>query len=144
MATKKTEAKEIAKKKTTEIKEIKKESTKIQKEIPKETTQVTKEKSFEKRPSAGKQIRTLFEAILPKLTKEHLEMLTSAEKTKETLKIRYAFIKEVKNEKDERKVNGHCRYGKNTIKINNKDYYITNDLYQRNIETFKAWVESIK
>ena len=105
------------------------------KEVPKETP---------KKESAGKTIRTLFETIIPKLTKEHLEILTSQEKTKEVLKIRYPFLKEVKNEKDERKVNGHARYNKTIVKINDKDYYITNDLYQRNIETFKTWCESLK
>ena len=123
---------------TQEIKKTRNESMKVPKEIP------TKEKSFEKRPSAGKQIREMFESVIPKLKDEHLEILTSAEKTKETLKIRYAFLKEVKNEKDERKVNGHARYGKNTIKINDKDYYITNDIYERNIETFEKWVKTIK
>lgn len=126
-------------------KEIKKETTQVPKATTKEVgKEPTKEKSFEKRPSAGKQIREMFESILPKLKNEHLEILTSAEKTKETLKIRYAFLKEVKNEKDERKVNGHARYNKTIVKINNKDYYICNDLYERNIETFKAWCETIK
>lgn len=114
------------------------------KEIKKVEKETTKEKSFEKRPSAGKQIRTLFELGIPKLKKEHLEILTSAEKTKEVLKIRYSFLKESTDNKEDRKINGHCRYGKNTIKINNKDYWMTNDLYQRNIETFKAWVDSLK
>jgi hypothetical protein len=117
--------------KKTEVKQVK--------EIKKETT-----KEVPKKLSAGKTIRDLFESILPKLKKEQLEILTSQEKTKEVLKIRYAFLKEVKNEKDERKINGHARYNKGTVKINNKDYYITNDLYERNIEVFKAWVETIK
>ena len=133
---------------TQEIKKTRNESMKVPKEttkeVPKETTQVTKEKSFEKRPSAGKQIRTLFETIISKLKDEQLEILTSQEKTKEVLKIRYAFLKEVKNEKDERKVNGHARYNKTIVKINDKDYYICNDLYERNIETFKKWCESLK
>lgn len=121
--------------KKTEVKEIKKETVKTQKEITKVPP---------KKISAGKTIREMFEAILPKLTKEHLEILTSAEKTKEVLKIRYSFLKEVTESKEDRKINGHCRYGKNTIKINDKDYYITNDLYQRNIEPFKAWCETLK
>lgn len=127
-------AKKETVKKTAE-KTIKNEVKEITKEVPKETP---------KKESAGKTIRDLFESILPKLTKEHLEILTSQEKTKEVLKIRYAFIKEVKNEKDERKVNGHARYNKTIVKINDKDYYICNDLYERNIETFKKWCETIK
>ena len=121
----------------------------VTKEVPKELKDVIiEEKSQEEKPpkkvSAGKQIRDLFESIIPKLKDEHLEILTSQEKTKEVLKIRYSFLKEVKNEKDERKINGCPRYGKNTVKINDKEYYITNDLYKRNIEIFKAWVETIR
>ena len=138
-------AKEVKKTRNESMKAPKEAPTKgATKEVPKETTQVTKEKSFEKQPSAGKQIRTLFETIISKLKDEQLEILTSQEKTKEVLKIRYAFLKEVKNEKDERKVNGHARYNKGTVKINNKDYYVTNDLYKRNIETFEKWVKTIK
>jgi len=122
--------------KKTEVKQVK--------EIKKETTKEIPTKEVPKKESAGKTIRDLFQSIISKLTKEHLEILTSQEKTKEVLKIRYAFLKEVKNEKDERKINGHARYNKGTIKINNKDYYICNDLYERNIEVFKAWVESLK
>ncbi len=125
---------------TQEIKKTRNESMKV----PKETTKVTKEKTFEKRPSAGKQIRTLFETIIPKLKDEHLEMLTSAEKTKEVLKIRYAFLKLSTENKEDRKINGNARYGSKTITINDKSYWITNDLYERNIEVFKAWIETIK
>lgn len=127
---------------TKEVKEVKKTETTTRNESMKISK--PQGKTFEKQPSAGKQIRDLFINNISKLTDKEIEILTSAEKTKEVLKIRYAFIKEVKNEKDERKINGHARYGKNTVKINDKDYYITNDIYQRNIETFKAWVETIK
>lgn len=134
MTTKETTKKNV--KETTKKNEVK--------EIKKETTKIPPKKETPKKISAGKTIREMFELVIPKLTKEHLEILTSTEKTKEVLKIRYAFIKEVKNEKDERKVNGHARYNKGTVKINDKDYYVTNDLYERNIENFKKWVETIK
>lgn len=142
---KKAEVKEVKKTRNESMKVPKEAPTKeTTKEVPKETTQVTKEKSFEKRPSAGKQIRTLFETIISKLKDEQLEILTSSEKTKETLKIRYAFLKETTENKEDRKVNGNSRYGSKTITINDKSYWITNDLYERNIETFKAWCETIK
>lgn len=121
-----------------------KETTKVPKETTKKVLKEIPTKVPPKKISAGKTIREMFEAILPKLTNEHLEILTSAEKTKETLKIRYPFLKESTENKEDRKVNGNARYGKNTIKINDKDYYITNDLYSRNIETFKKWVETIR
>jgi hypothetical protein len=132
--------KETTKETAKEVKKTRNESMKVSKETPKKET--TKE--VPKKISAGKAIREMFESILPKLAKEHLEILTSQEKTKEVLKIRYPFLKEVKNEKDERKINGHARYNKTIVKINDKDYYICNDLYERNIETFKAWCESLK
>lgn len=101
-------------------------------------------KTFEKQPSAGKQIREMFESVIPKLKDEQLEILTSAEKTKEVLKIRYAFLKESTENKEDRKVNGNARYGSKTITINDKSYWCCNDLYERNIETFKKWVETIR
>ena len=119
----------MATKKTAEIKEI----------PTKETTKVPPKKI-----SAGKTIRDLFQSIIPKLTKEHLEILTSPEKTKETLKIRYSFLKEATENKDDRKINGHCRYGAKIITIKGKSYWCCNDLYERNIETFKEWVKTIK
>ena len=131
-------AKKETVKKTAE-KTIKNEVKEV-KEIKKETIK----KVPPKKESAGKQIRTLFEAILPKLTNEQLEILTSQEKTKEVLKIRYAFIKEVTENKDDRKINGNARYGAKQITINGKSYWICNDLYERNIETFKKWCESLK
>ena len=106
----------------------------------------TKQKpaGFEKQPSAGKQIRELFINNLSKLTDKEMEILTSAEKTKEVLKIRYAFLKKSTDNKEDRKVNGNARYGSKTIEINGVEYWLTNDLYERNIEVFKTWVESLK
>ena len=165
MTAKKTTTKETSKKLTsskvvTKSEEkklpIEKQTTKeIVTEVPKElkdviieeTPQVEEKPKVEEAPkklSAGKQIRDLFENIISKLTDEHLEILTSQEKTKDVLKIRYPFLKEATENKDDRKINGNARYGKNTIKINDKDYWICNDLYERNIETFKKWCETIK
>jgi len=128
MATKETAKKTAEKTIKNEVKEIKKEATKIP----------------PKKISAGKTIREMFESILPKLKDEHLEILTSQEKTKEVLKIRYAFLKEATENKDDRKINNHSRYGSKTITINDKSYWVTNDLYERNIETFEKWVKTIK
>jgi hypothetical protein len=116
-------------------------------EVPVKKPKVeTKQKpaGFEKQPSAGKQIRELFINNLSKLTDKEMEILTSAEKTKEVLKIRYAFLKEATENKDDRKVNGNARYGAKTITINDKSYWCCNDLYERNIDVFKAWIETLK
>ena len=161
-ATEKTEVKSKVKKtaevKSKEIKEVKKqpveevkvESTKVE-DLPKvEPIEATVEKEvkqepagFEKKPSAGKQIREMFINNLSKLTDKEMEILTSAEKTKEVLKIRYAFLKKSTANKDDRKVNGCPRYGAKTISINGVEYWVTNDIYERNIENFKKWIESL-
>jgi hypothetical protein len=163
MATKKTtektevksKVKKTAEVKSKEIKEVKKqpveevkvESTKVE-DLPKVEATAEKEvkqepAGFEKKQSAGKQIREMFESVIPKLKDEQLEILTSAEKTKEVLKIRYAFLKKSTDNKDDRKVNGNARYGAKTISINDVEYWMTNDLYSRNIEVFKRWIENI-
>lgn len=164
MATKKTTEKTVEKKVTTvkatekkstteakskEIKEVKKQPVeqKVEATQEKQTTvekEVKKEHAgFEKKPSAGKQIREMFINNLSKLTDKEMEILTSAEKTKEVLKIRYAFLKKSTDNKDDRKVNGNARYGSKTISINGVEYWVTNDIYERNIENFKKWIESL-
>ena len=121
------------------------------KEIPtKETPKAIKEnaKDFKKGISAGATIRECFlDALKSKVIDDKaMEILTDAEKTKEVLKIRYAFLLEVKSgKKEERMVNGCPRYtSKPIVEYGNKKYYITNDLYIRNVTTFKDWIKSLK
>jgi hypothetical protein len=145
MATKKTttkkvekQVKEVAKKETT------KKTTRPVERTPIEVPAEAIENVPQKKQSAGATIRNLFIENLSKITSKELEILTSAERTKEILKIRYPFLKKVTGEKDERKVNGCPRYSKAEVTIENVNYFITNDLYSRNIEVFKNWIESIK
>lgn len=121
------------------------------KEIPtKETPKAIKENAggFKKGISAGATIRECFlDALKSKVIDDKaMEILTDAEKTKEVLKIRYAFLLEVKSgKKEERMVNGCPRYtSKPIVEYGNKKYYITNDLYIRNVTTFKDWIKSLK
>lgn len=130
-------------------KEISKETP--TKETPtKETPKAIKEnaKDFKKGISAGATIRECFlDALKSKLIDDKaMEILTDAEKTKDVLKIRYAFLLEVKSgKKEERMVNGCPRYtAKPIVEYGNKKYYITNDLYIRNVTTFKDWIKSLK
>ena len=135
-------------------KEISKETP--TKEVPtketptKETPKAIKEnaKDFKKGISAGATIRECFlDALKSKVIDDKaMEILTDAEKTKEVLKIRYAFLLEVKSgKKEERMVNGCPRYtSKPIVEYGNKKYYITNDLYIRNVATFKDWIKSLK
>ena len=121
------------------------------KEVPtKETPKAIKEnaKDFKKGISAGATIRECFlDALKSKVIDDKaMEILTDTEKTKEVLKIRYAFLLEVKSgKKEERMVNGCPRYtSKPIVEYGNKKYYITNDLYIRNVATFKDWIKSLK
>ena len=115
-------------------------------EIPKAIKENAKD--FKKGISAGATIRECFlDALKSKVIDDKaMEILTSAEKTKEVLKIRYAFLLEVKSgKKEERMVNGCPRYtSKPIVEYGNKKYYITNDLYIRNVTTFKDWIKSLK
>ena len=116
------------------------------KEIPKAIKENAKD--FKKGISAGATIRECFlDALKSKVIDDKaMEILTDAEKTKEVLKIRYAFLLEVKSgKKEERMVNGCPRYtSKPIVEYGNKKYYITNDLYIRNVATFKDWIKSLK
>ena len=116
------------------------------KEIPKAIKENAKD--FKKGISAGATIRECFlDALKSKMIDDKaMEILTDAEKTKEVLKIRYAFLLEVKSgKKEERMVNGCPRYtSKPIVEYGNKKYYITNDLYIRNVATFKDWIKSLK
>ena len=116
------------------------------KEIPKAIKENAKD--FKKGISAGATIRECFlDALKSKLIDDKaMEILTDAEKTKDVLKIRYAFLLEVKSgKKEERMVNGCPRYtAKPIVEYGNKKYYITNDLYIRNVTTFKDWIKSLK
>ena len=121
------------------------------KEAPaKETPKAIKEnaKDFKKGISAGATIRECFlDALKSKVIDDKaMEILTDAEKTKEVLKIRYAFLLEVKSgKKEERMVNGCPRYtSKPIVEYGNKKYYITNDLYIRNVATFMDWIKFLK
>lgn len=126
--------------KALEIKDAK-ETTK---DVPKALT----ENVGAKRISAGSMIRNAFlDALEKKLIDDAaIEILTSPEKTKEVLKIRYAFLKEVvTGDKKERLINGCPRYtAKPIVEYKGKKFFITNDLYDRNVPVFKKWIESLK
>lgn len=96
--------------------------------------------------SAGAQVREMFTKALEagKIKAEQVKILTDADKTKEVLGIRYAFIKVATDKKEDRLVNGCPRYGKATVKVNGKECWVTNDIYTRNIPKFTEWIKSLK
>lgn len=75
--------------------------------------------------------------------KEAMEVLTNADNTKDAFGVRYAFLKKVTDNPDDRKVKGAPRYSSNPIEIDGVSYWVTNDLYQRNIPKIKKWIESL-
>jgi hypothetical protein len=96
----------------------------------------------------GQAIREMFVKLIEanKNTPSIIEIVTDAEKTKNELGIRYAFLKEYPQgalPKDVSLVNGHARYSSKPVIINDKRYLITNDLYKKNVEKFTEWYEGL-
>lgn len=118
------------------------------KETTKDVPKALTENVGAKRISAGSMIRNAFlDALEQKLINDAtMAILTNSEKTKEVLKIRYAFLMEVKTgDKKERLINGCPRYtAKPIVEYGSKKYYITNDLYDRNVPVFRKWIEDLK
>ena len=98
-----------------------------------------------KKKSAGAQIRELFAKALAdgKITADIVKMLLSADDTKKTLNIRYAFLKPVTKNPNDRKIGGHARYATTAIQIGDKKFWVTNDLYEKQIKRFETWVMSL-
>ena len=67
-----------------------------------------------------------------------------AENTKDAFGVRYAFFKEATDNSDDRKVKGFARYSSKTVDIDGISYWITNDIYKRNLPKIVAWVASFK
>lgn len=98
-----------------------------------------------KKKSAGAQIRELFAKALAdgKITADVVKMLLSTDDTKKTLNIRYAFLKPVTKNPNDRKIGGHARYATTAIQIGDKKFWVTNDLYEKQIKRFETWVMSL-
>ena len=98
-----------------------------------------------KKKSAGAQIREAFAKALAdgKITADVVKMLLSTDETKKTLNIRYAFLKPVTKNPNDRKIGGHARYATTAIQIGDKKFWVTNDLYEKQIKRFETWVMSL-
>ena len=95
--------------------------------------------------SAGARIRDIFAEVLAdgKITVEVMNQLASEQFTKSMLNIKYAFLKRATKNPNDRKINGRARYGMATIEINGEKFWVTNDLYEKQIETFAIWAGSL-
>ena len=98
-----------------------------------------------RKKSAGAKIREIFAKALAdgKITADVVKMLLSTDDTKKTLNIRYAFLKPVTKNPNDRKIGGHARYGTTAIQIGDKKFWVTNDLYEKQINRFETWVASL-
>ena len=98
-----------------------------------------------KKKSAGAQIRELFAKALAdgKITADIVKLLLSTDDTKKTLNIRYAFLKPVTKNPNDRKIGDHARYATTAIQIGDKKFWVTNDLYEKQIKRFEDWVASL-
>lgn len=123
-------------------KSVKVESTPI---ISEQTMSNVINASKLKKKSAGAQIRELFAKALAdgKITADVVKMLLSSDDTKKTLNIRYAFLKPVTKNPNDRKIGGHARYATTAIQIGDKKFWVTNDLYEKQISRFETWVMSL-
>lgn len=112
-----------------------------QQEVPEEIPQAPKSKEI----SASKQAVSMIMELLDGPSKaEAMEILTNTENTKDAFGVRYAFFKEATDNSDDRKVKGFARYSSKTVDIDGIGYWITNDIYKRNLPKIAAWVESFK
>lgn len=104
-----------------------------------------KEEKKEKKPSTAKIVNEMILQVLngPK-SDEAFEVLIDQAKCHELLKIRYAFLKEVTENDEDRKINGFARYAKKVIEYNGKNFWTCNDLYKRNIKAVEEWAKTMK
>ena len=90
--------------------------------------------------AAGNCIRMLlFKAIeVNKIGEEEIKILLDKDKVKELFGIRYSLI--IGCDKNRFDMNGRARYGKDKVKIKDKEFYVCNDLYMKNLYLFEKWI----
>ncbi|MBR6012263.1 MAG: hypothetical protein IK062_00595 [Selenomonadaceae bacterium] len=129
--------------KKTEVNTDNKPEVKVEEQKP--TAKNPPKESKIKPQSAGAKIRAMFEKILNdgKVTADVMKILTNVEETKKVLSIRYAFLKPVTKNPNDRKINGHARYGTAIVEIKGEKFWLTNDLYAKQVEIFEKWTKSL-
>ena len=99
-----------------------------------------------KRESASSRAMKLFQLAIDngKITKEIEEKLTDKQYSKEQFKLSYPLLLKVIDGKDlreQRKINNYYRYQSKTIQINETNYFITNNFYDKNVDAMKTWIQ---
>ena len=97
-----------------------------------------------KKKSAGQKIRDIFAKLLldKKITADVVKILVDTEQTKKVLNIRYAFLKEATKNVD-RFVGKYARYTNQIIEVNGTKFWVTNDLYEKQVPHFETWAASL-
>ena len=116
------------------------------KEVVGRTRKVT-----DNRPSADKpgfKIREMVKANLPNLDEETMSKLQDVEFCKNEFKLRYSLLMDITDMNSEevkaaRMDKGHPRYSPATYIKDERQYLITNDLYQRNLDPITKFFENL-
>ena len=97
-----------------------------------------------KKKSAGQKIRDIFAKLLldKKITADVVKILVDTEQTKKVLNIRYAFLKPATKNVD-RFVGKYARYTNQIIEVNGTKFWVTNDLYEKQVPHFETWAASL-
>lgn len=91
----------------------------------------------------GNYVRTKVVKMLGEysLTEDEINKLLDKDYSNKTFGLKYPFLCK---DKESTIISGGSRYYANPVKINGKDYYITNDWYKDKFEKLKNWVETIE
>ena len=121
-------------------------ATEVKTTKPAEPKETKTEYKPAKRESASSRAMKLFQLAIDngKITKEIEEKLTDKQYSKEQFKLSYPLLLKVidgKDLKEQRKINGYYRYQSSTIQINETNYFITNNFYEKNVNAIKVWIE---
>lgn len=99
-----------------------------------------------KRESASSKLMKLFQVAVDnkKITKEIEDKLIDKDYSKEQFKLSYPLLKKIidgKDLKEQRKINNYYRYQSKTIKINEHEYFVCNNIYDKQVEAMKVWIQ---
>ena len=123
---------------------------KTEKPVEQKTTEKPAENKTEykpaKRESASSKFMKLFQLAVDnkKINTEIENKLTDKEYCKEQFKLAYPMLLKIVEGKDlreQRKINNYYRYQSKTIKINETEYLVCNNIYEKQVEAMKAWVQ---
>ena len=123
---------------------------KTEKPVEQKTTEKPAENKTEykpaKRESASSKFMKLFQLAVDnkKINTEIENKLTDKEYCKEQFKLAYPMLKKIidgKDIKEQRKINNYYRYQSKTIKINETEYLVCNNIYEKNVDAMKTWIQ---